>query len=63
MVVSSDIGKVHDEDERGNSDEDRPERDEEVRERGIDDRWVASDVFESVEPVTLSDDDWEKSTR
>ena len=34
---------------------------EAVRERGIDDRWVASDVLESVEPVTLSDDDWEKA--
>ena len=52
MVVSSDICEVHDEDERGDPDEDRPERDEEVRERGIDDRWVTSDVFESVEAMT-----------
>ena len=57
MTVSSDVDKVHDgEDQRGDSDEDWPERDEEVGERGVDDRWIASDVFEDVEPVALNDD-------
>ena len=56
-MVSSDVGEGHYvKDERGDSDEDWPERDEEVGERGVDDRWVASDVFENVEPVALNDD-------
>ena len=55
--MSPDVDKVHDgEDQRGDSDEDWPEGDEEVGERGVDDRWIASDVFEDVEPVALNDD-------
>ena len=47
VAVSSDVDEVHDgEDERGDVDEDRPDGDEEVGERGVDDRWVASVVFE-----------------
>ena len=57
MTVRADVDEVHDgEDERGDSDGYWPERDEEVREGGVDDRWVASDVFEDVEPVALNDD-------
>ena len=57
MMVRTDVDEVDDgEDERGNSDEDWPEREEEVGERGVDDRRAASDVFENVEPVTLNDD-------
>ena len=52
MKVGSDVAKVRDrEDERGDSDEDRPERDEEVCRRGVDNGWTASYVFEDVEPV------------
>ena len=57
MTVSSDVDEVHDgKDERGDSDEDRPEGDEEVGERGIDDRWVTPHAFENVEPVSWNDD-------
>ena len=57
VTVRVDVDEVHEgEDERGDSDEDRPERDEEVCERGIDDRWVISNVFENVEPVASNDD-------
>ena len=43
--MRADVGKVHDEDEGGVSDEGWPERDQEVGERGTDDRRGASDVF------------------
>ena len=57
VTVSLDVNEVHDgEDKRGDSDEGRPEGDKEVLERGVDDRWVASDVFEDVEAVVLNDD-------
>ena len=57
MTVRSDVEKVHDgEDERGDSDEDRPERDEEVRQRGVDNGRIASYVLVDVEPVSLNND-------
>lgn len=53
------VVEVHDgEDEGGDSDEDWPEGDEEVRQGGVDDRRVASYIFENVEPMTLDDDSW-----
>ena len=56
MAVEAEVAEVHGrEDEGGDSDEDWPERDEEVCQRGVDDRWVASDVFEDVEPMSLND--------
>ena len=59
MIAGADVGEVHDgKYERGDSDECWPERDEEVGERGVEDRWVASDVFENVEPVSLNDNGW-----
>ena len=56
MTVVPDIGEVHgDETEQGDSDEEGPERDEDVRQRGVDDRWVTSYVLEDVKPVSLND--------
>ena len=56
VAVSSNVGGVHNcEDKRGDSDEDRPERDE-VGEQGVDNRWVTSYVFENIEPVSLNND-------
>ena len=64
MVVRSDVGEGHyGKDERGDSDEDWPLRDEEVCERGADDRRAASDVFENVEPVSLNNNDWRERKR
>ena len=62
MKVGADVDEVHGEDEKGSPDEYWPERDEEVGERGVDDRRVTSDVFENVEPVALNEDG-QKSTR
>lgn len=56
MTTTLGVREVHDrEDKRGDSDEDWPERDEEVRQGGADDRRVASHIFKYVKPVTLND--------
>ena len=57
MTVKTDIGEVHGcENEQGDSDEEGPEGDEDIRQRRVDYRWIASNVFEDVEPVSLNDD-------
>ena len=59
MTVTSDVEEVHgSKDERGDSNEDGPESDEEVRQSCVDDRWVASYIFEDIEPVSLNNDGW-----
>ena len=62
MTVESDVAEVHDrEGEGSNADEDWPERDKEVCQRGVDDGRIASYVFKNVEPVSLNDNGWEHS--
>lgn len=57
MTAALGVVEVHGgEDEGGDSDEDWPEGDEEVRQRGVDDRWVAPYIFENVEPMALNDE-------
>ena len=49
MTVAPDVGEVHDgEDERGDSDEDWPEGDEDICQGGVGDRWVTAYVFKDV---------------
>ena len=64
MTVTSDVKEVHgSKDKRGDSNEDGPKSDEEVRQSGVDDRWVASYIFEDVESVALNNDGWRNACR
>ena len=56
MTVTPDVADVQGcEDKQGDSDEDWPERDEEVSQGGVDQGRVTSDIFEDIEPVSLND--------
>lgn len=56
MTVAIKVGCIQgDKDERGDPDEDRPERDEEVGQGSVDDGRVASYILKDIEPVSLDD--------
>jgi len=56
VTVAIEVGCIQgDKDERGDPDEDWPERDEEVGQGSVDDGRVASYILKDIEPVSLDD--------